>query len=220
MTPGRTRRPSWRRRQEAGHTRTAPNLPERQGFAQTMVSQRRGARASTADAYLRPARKRRNLRVVTGALVRRVTFTADAPPRATGVYVEIDGVTRHARARREVILAGGTINTPQLLMLSGIGPAAHLAEHGIPLVVDSPEVGANLQDHLVAGLAPAAHGGTLYGAESMGELARYLTTRRGMLTSNVGEAHGFVRTEVADRIGMPEGAARHRDHLRVGTVCR
>ncbi len=78
-------------------------------------------------------------------------------PRATGVYVEIDGVTRHAVARREVILAGGAVNTPQLLMLSGIGPAAHLAEHGIPVVVDSPDVGANLQDHLVAGLAPAAH---------------------------------------------------------------
>jgi choline dehydrogenase len=183
-----------------------------------MVSQRRGARASTADAYLRPARRRRNLRVVTGALVRRVTFdtpmrslsNADAvhragggEPRATGVYVEIAGVTRHALARREVILAGGAVNTPQLLMLSGIGPAEHLAEHGIRLVVDSPDVGANLQDHLVAGLAPAAHGGTLYGAERVGELARYLASRRGMLTSNVAEAYGFVRTEVADRAAMP-----------------
>ena len=153
---------------EAGHAVTPPNLPAGQGFSQTMVSQRRGARASTSDAYLRPARRRRNLRVVTGALVRRVTFDTptESPgggdePRATGVYVEIDGVTRHALARREVVLAGGAVNTPQLLMLSGIGPAAHLAEHGIPLVVDSPDVGANLQDHLVAGLAPAAHGGTL-----------------------------------------------------------
>src|SRR5690606_31433505 len=131
-------------------------------------------RASTADAYLRPAgRRRKNLRVVTGALVRRVTFALPAErvldsaesalTRATGVYVEIDGVTRQAVARREVVLAGGAVNTPQLLMLSGIGPAAHLAEHGIPLVVDSPDVGANLQDHLVAGLAPAAHGGTLFG---------------------------------------------------------
>ena len=184
---------------EAGHALTAPNLPEGQGFAQTMVSQHRGARASTADAYLRPARARKNLRVVTGALVRRVTFDTpsdDAVPRVTGVYVEIDGVTRQAVARREVILAGGAVNTPQLLMLSGIGPAAHLAEHGIPIVVDSPDVGANLQDHLVAGLAPAAKGGTLYGAEKVGELARYLTARRGMLTSNVAEAYGFVRTAV------------------------
>jgi choline dehydrogenase len=136
-----------------------------------------------------------------------VTFassTGDALPRATGVYVEIDGVTRKALARREVILAGGAVNTPQLLMLSGIGPAAHLAEHGIPIVVDSPDVGSNLQDHLVAGLAPAAHGGTLFGAEKAAELARYLTVRRGMLTSNVAEAYGFVRTEVADRTGMAD----------------
>lgn len=205
---------------EAGHPVTPPNLPAGQGFSQTMVSQRRGARASTADAYLRPAR-RRNLRVITGALVRRVTFDPPAEsvpdpaesvpdpaesvlPRATGVYVEIDGVTRHALARREVILAGGAVNTPQLLMLSGIGPAGHLADHGIPVVVDSPDVGANLQDHLVAGLAPAAHGGTLFGAEKAGELARYLTARRGMLTSNVGEAYGFVRTEVTDRTAMPD----------------
>jgi choline dehydrogenase len=188
---------------EAGHPVTAANLPEGQGFSQTMVSQHRGARASTADAYLRPASKRRNLRVVTGALVRRVTFEQDdGMPRATGVYVEIDGITRHALARREVILAGGAINTPQLLMLSGVGPAAHLAEHGIPVIVDAPEVGENLQDHLVAGLAPAARGGTLYGAEKVGQLAAYLTRRRGMLTSNVAEAYGFVRTPVADESGM------------------
>ncbi|MGZ8804968.1 MAG: GMC family oxidoreductase, partial [Microbacterium sp.] len=192
---------------EAGHAVTPPNLPAGQGFSQTMVSQHRGARASTADAYLRPAGSRRNLRVVTSALVRRVTFAPPAGsvlPRATGVYVEIDGVTRHAVARREVILAGGTVNTPQLLMLSGIGPGEHLADHGIPVVADSPDVGANLQDHLVAGLAPAAREGTLFGAERAGELARYLSTRRGMLTSNVAEAYGFVRTDVADRAGTPD----------------
>ena len=192
---------------EAGHTVTPPNLPEGQGFSQTMVSQRRGTRASTADAYLRPAGRRRNLRIVTSAFVRRVTFAPSAEgalPRATGVYVEIDGVTRQALARREVILAGGAVNTPQLLMLSGIGPAAHLADHGIPIVVDSPDVGSNLQDHLVAGLAPAAHGGTLFGAEKLGELARYVAARRGMLTSNVAEAYGFVRTEVADRADMAD----------------
>ena len=191
---------------EAGYPVTPPNLPAGQGFSQTMVSQRRGARWSTADAYLRPARGRRNLRVVTRALARRITWApreGDAPPRATGVYVDIAGIPRHAIARREVILAGGAVNTPQLLMLSGIGPAAHLAEHGIPLVVDSPEVGSNLQDHLVAGLAPAARGGTLHGADRPRQLARYLSARRGMLTSNVAEAYGFVRTEVADRVGAP-----------------
>ncbi|MFB7882595.1 GMC family oxidoreductase [Microbacterium sp. NPDC056057] len=193
---------------EAGHPVTPANLPEGQGFSQTMVSEHRGARASTADAYLRPAKGRRNLRVTTGAHVRRITFTAaeeDGEPRATGAYVDIDGITRHVRARREIVLSGGAVNTPQVLMLSGIGPAAHLAEHGIEVVVDAPDVGANLQDHLVAGLAPAAKGGTLYDAEKPAELARYLTARRGMLTSNVAEAYGFVRTEVAERTGAPAG---------------
>ncbi len=194
---------------EAGYAVTAPNLPEGQGFAQTMVAQRRGARASTADAYLRPARGRRNLRIVTGALVRTVTFDPgsgpSSTPRATGVYVDIDGISRHALARREVILCGGTVNTPQLLKLSGVGPADELAEHGIPVVVDAPGVGENLQDHLVAGLAPAAIGGTLYGAARVGELVKYVTQRRGMLSSNVAEGYGFVRTPIADRAGMPEG---------------
>jgi len=216
---------------EAGHPVTPPNLPAGQGFSQTMVSEHRGGRASTADSYLRPAKRRAGLRVVTGAHVRRVTFASSTgtgtgspgagsgaavgepgiagaepvEPRATGVYVDIDGITRHVRARREVVLSGGAINTPQLLMLSGIGPAAHLAEHGIDVVVDAPDVGANLQDHLVAGLAPAADAGTLYDAEKAIELVRYLTGRRGMLSSNVGEAYGFVRTPVADRAGMPQG---------------
>jgi choline dehydrogenase len=192
---------------EAGHVVTAPNLPAEQGFSQTMVSQHRGARASTADAYLRPARGRRNLRVVMNALVRRVTFdtSPSGAPRATGVYVEVGGITRHAHATHEVILAGGSVNTPQLLMLSGIGPSEHLDEHGIPVLVDAPEVGRNLQDHLVAGLAPEAVGGTLYTAESLGQLARYLGGRRGMLTSNVAEAYGFLRTEVADRAGVSPG---------------
>jgi len=212
---------------EAGHRVTPANHPEGQGFSQTMVTQRRGARASTADAYLRPARRRPNLRVVTGALVRRVTFRNDPStnsgtgatrsgtgatgsgngggPRATGVYVEIGGIVRHASALREVILAGGAVNTPQLLMLSGVGPAEHLAEHGIRLIADAPDVGANLQDHLVAGLAPEARGGTLFGAERVEQLGRYLSARRGMLTSNVAEAYGFVRTGVADRAGAPSG---------------
>ena len=189
---------------EAGHSVTPANLPTGQGFSQTMVTEHRGARASTADAYLRP--RPRNLRVVTGAHVRRVTFDRDAgTPRATGVYVDIDGTTRHATARREVVLAGGSVNTPQLLMLSGIGDAEHLAAHGIPLVVDAPDVGSHLQDHLVAGLAPAAVPGTLFGAERPGELAKYLTRRSGMLTSNIAEAYGFVRTSHAGRAGVPSG---------------
>lgn len=190
---------------EAGHPVTPANLPAGQGFSQTMVTQHRGARASTADTYLRPARGRPNLRIVTDALVTRVLFDDDdtgGGPRATGVYVRIDGVTRRVTAREEVVLAGGAINTPQLLLLSGIGPADALAGLGICPVVDAPEVGRNLQDHLVAGLAPAAHGGTLHTATRARHLAPYLARRRGMLTSNVAEAYGFVRTPVADEVGM------------------
>ncbi|RZI94216.1 MAG: glucose-methanol-choline oxidoreductase, partial [Microbacterium sp.] len=191
---------------ELGHPVTEANLPEGQGFSQTRVTQRGGARASTADAYLRPARRRPNLRIVTGALVHRVRFdTSGGTPEATGVELEVAGLRVQAHARREVVLCAGAVNTPQLLLLSGIGPAAHLAEHGLDLVADSPEVGQNLQDHLVAGLAPAAIGGTLYGAERVGQLGHYLARRRGMLTSNVAEAYGFVRTAVADATRMPPG---------------
>lgn len=190
---------------EAGHPVTPANLPAGQGFSRTMVTQHRGARASTADTYLRPARGRPNLRIVTDALVTRVLFDdgdTGGAPRATGVYVRIDGITRRVTAREEVVLAGGAINTPQLLLLSGIGPADALAGLGIRPVVDAPEVGRNLQDHLVAGLAPAAHGGTLHTATRARHLAPYLARRRGMLTSNVAEAYGFVRTPVADEVGM------------------
>jgi len=191
---------------ELGHEVTPANLPDRQGFSQTRVTQRSGARASTADAYLRPARRRPNLRIITDALVHRVDLdTSEVTPQATGVELQIDGIRVHARARREVILSAGAINTPQLLMLSGIGPADHLAEHGIDVRVDSPGVGRDLQDHLVAGLAPAARGGTLYGAERIGELGRYLARRRGMLTSNIAEAYGFIRTPEAAASGTPDG---------------
>ncbi len=191
---------------QAGFAVTAPNLPQGQGFSQTMVTQHRGARASTADSYLRPARRRRSLRIVTGALVRRVTFdSSTGVPRATGVYVDRDGIPRHAAARREVILAGGAVNTPQLLLLSGIGPSAQLSAHGIRTIVDAPEVGAGLQDHLVAGYAAPTRTGTLFAAQRPAELARYLLARRGMLTSNVAEAYGFVRTEVAERTAVPPG---------------
>ena len=191
---------------ELGHPVTPANLPENQGFSQTMVSQNRGARASTADAYLRPNAKRGNLRVVTGALVRRVTFDTDGDvPRATGVYVDIDGITRHAQCTREVVLCGGSVNTPQALMLSGIGDPTELAAHNIAVIADSPEVGKNLQDHLLSGIAVSATGGTLFRAETPAQLIAYLTRRRGMLTSNVGEAYGFIRTDVAERSGTPAG---------------
>jgi 4-pyridoxate dehydrogenase len=116
------------------------------GFGNSQYTIRNGRRSSTANAYLRPARKRRNLTVVTGAHVTRVIMSGT---RATGVEYVKDSLVERESAAREVILAAGTFATPQLLMLSGIGPAAHLREMGIAVLADLP-VGKNLQDHLAA----------------------------------------------------------------------
>jgi choline dehydrogenase-like flavoprotein len=159
------------------------------GFAQTPVTQRRGRRWSAADAYLRPAAGRPNLTVHTGAHVGRVTFEGD---RATGVEYGGTQVT----ARREVILSAGAIGSPQLLMLSGIGDADHLRTVGIEPVKELPAVGRNLQDHLASAAVlhcPAEI--TLYDAQAFRHLVRYLLTKRGLLTSNVGEAVAFITTE-------------------------
>ncbi|EGD42647.1 oxidoreductase, GMC family [Nocardioidaceae bacterium Broad-1] len=177
--------------EQAGFTRGRANGPNPEAYVETMVTQRRGARWSTAAAYLKPAARRANLNVVTGAQVSRVVFDGR---RATGVEAIVDGQQTTVTARREVILSGGAINTPQLLMLSGIGPAAHLKDLGIEIVQDAEEVGENLTDHLVAGLGWEVEQGSLATAESLRHLANYLLRRRGMLTSNVGEAYGFLRS--------------------------
>jgi choline dehydrogenase-like flavoprotein len=177
---------------QAGFAVERANRPEPDGFSQTMVTQRRGARFSVADGYLRPIRRRSNLTVRTGVQVRRVLFDGR---RAVAVECSTpDGRTRTASARREIALCAGAINTPQLLLLSGIGGADQLAAQGIPLVADRPAVGQNLQDHLVAGLIVRTSGGTLLDAQRPAEIARYLVRRAGMLTSNVAEAYGFVRS--------------------------
>ncbi len=177
--------------QECGHRVEEPNQPEPQGFCETRVTQRRGARWSTADAYLKPIRKRRNLTVVTEATATRVVFAGD---RAIGV--EFDGKKGRAvaTARKEVVLCAGAINTPQLLMLSGIGDSDQLTRHGIVGIAHSPEVGANLLDHLVVPLGFDVPYDSLFGAQKPLELLNYFLRRRGMLTSNVGEAYGFVRS--------------------------
>jgi len=116
-----------------------------EGFARgEQTIDARGRRVSAATAYLGPAKSRRNLEVRSGVQVHRVVFEGK---RCVGVEIEQDGETKVIRARREVILSGGAYNSPHLLMLSGIGPAAHLAEHGIPLVHESRGVGRNLQEH-------------------------------------------------------------------------
>ena len=180
---------------QCGFPAAQPNSPAPEGFCETVVTQQRGARCSTADAYLKPAMGRNNLSVLTAATATRVVFDGT---RAVGVEFERPGQSQAqtwvATARREVVLCGGAVNSPQLLMLSGIGDREHLADHGIDVVHESREVGQNLIDHLVAGLGFAVGAGSLFAAEKPKELVNYLLRRRGMLTSNVGEAYGFLRS--------------------------
>jgi choline dehydrogenase len=153
------------------------------------VSQDRGVRSSTARGYLDPVASRSNLRIEALATVSRIEL---AGGRAIGVRYRRDGVELHARGA--VILAAGAIGSPALLLRSGIGPAGHLESLGIPVALDLPGVGANLQDHLAIGImhhlgAPLS----LASASRLDHLLRYLVLRRGPLTSNVAEAGAFVR---------------------------
>jgi choline dehydrogenase len=176
---------------QCGFPAAQPNSPAPEGFCETVVTQRRGTRYSTADAYLKPAMGRKNLSVLTGATATRVVFDGT---RAVGVEYQRDGQSWVADARREVVLCGGAVNSPQLLMLSGIGDREHLGDHGLDTVHHSPEVGRNLLDHLVTPLGFGVGGDSLFAAEKPKELVNYLLRRRGMLTSNVGEAYGFLRS--------------------------
>ncbi|MFR9749480.1 GMC family oxidoreductase [Nocardia sp. 004] len=177
--------------EEAGYRVEPPNRPHPEGFSQTMVNQRGGRRWSTADAYLRPAIRRSNLTVRTAAQATRVLFDGI---RAVGVEYLQDGNIRTVTARREVVLCGGAINSPQLLMLSGIGDRDELTRHGIQVRHHAPDVGANLQDHLAASIGYSVPGDSLFTAEEPRQLLAYLIRHRGMLTSNLGEAYGFVRS--------------------------
>ena len=168
-----------------------------EGAAAIQLNVRAGRRVSTARGYLHPARKRPNLRVVTGALVRRVLVEQR---RAVGVDVTLqDGTAVRIPAAREVVLCAGSIATPHLLMLSGIGDAAALAGHGISSVLHRPAVGQNLQDHLIARLSCRTRpAGTLN--EIMASRLRitsmalgYALRRRGPMAVGATEATLFAR---------------------------
>jgi choline dehydrogenase len=187
---------------EAGYAVSSDLNGERQeGFGALDMTVREGVRASTANAYLRPSMKRPNLKVVTHALASRVAFDGR---RAVGVHYRRDGRELKAGARREVILCGGPINSPQLLKLSGVGPAAELGAFGIDVVANRPGVGENLQDHLeftfqVASKQPItlfSHTGlirrALIGAE-------WLLRGKGLGASNHFEAGGFIRSRAGVR---------------------
>jgi choline dehydrogenase-like flavoprotein len=178
------------------------NGPEQDGVSPVQVTQRNGRRWSAADGYLRPVMKRPNLEVLTKRLVEAVELRDG---RAVGVRLAGGEVVR---ADREVILAAGSIGSPQLLMLSGIGPAGHLRDVGVTVVCDLPGVGANLQDHpYVTCVWEATVPESLYGADKPRPLLEWVLRKTGPLTSTVAEAFAFVRS----RPGLP--AADLQFHL-------
>jgi len=180
---------------QAGHPLTEDfNGPRQRGFGFYQVTQDNGRRCSAAHAYLKPARKRNNLTVVTKALAQKILLSGR---EATGVRALVRGKTREFEGAN-VILSGGAVNSPQLLMLSGIGPADHLAENGIEVRHALPGVGRNLQDHLDICTLVACREPVSYDHlnEALAGI-RYLLTRGGPVSSNIAEAGGFVVSRLA-----------------------
>jgi len=181
---------------QAGYPATDDyNGHQQEGFGPFEMTVWRGQRWSTANAYLRPALKHANCDLVRGFVTRVVIEEG----RAVGVEVVIKGRKEVVRARAEVILAASSINSPKILMLSGIGPAAHLAARGIAVVADRPGVGQNLQDHLELYIQMAASQPVslykywhLFGKAWVG--ARWLLNRSGPGASNQFESCGFIRS--------------------------
>jgi choline dehydrogenase-like flavoprotein len=196
------------------------------GLGVYQVTQKNGERWSAARAYIEPNRSRPNLKVVTGAQARRILFDGK---RAIGVEFSRDGKPQSIRARGEVILSSGALQSPQLLMLSGIGNAAELKSLGIGVVHHSPGVGQNLQDHIDFAFSYRSNSLENFGVSFAGfrrlwkEIGRYRSKGVGMITSNVAECGGFLKTEpdlpVPDiqlhfSLGMADdhGRARHLGH--------
>ena len=168
------------------------NGAEQEGAGVYQVTCNKGRRWSVDKAYLEPVRHRDNLDVETGAFATRILVEGE---RASGVTYRAHGREVTAYADREVLLCGGAINSPQLLMLSGIGPAAHLREHGIDVVADLAGVGQQLQDHPTAPMIWHTRGVTdLAELSNMRNLMRWKARGTGPLASNVGEGGGFVKS--------------------------
>jgi choline dehydrogenase len=174
------------------------NRGDNEGCCAFHVNQKRGRRVSTARAFLKPVLDRPNLRLETGCLVEGVVFDRK---RATGVRWKQNGQARMARCRSEVILAAGSIGSTQILLLSGVGPAAHLQQHGIPVVLDRPGVGANLQDHLQLRMIYKVDGITTLNERYHAPLgfarmlAEYALFRRGPLTMAPSQLGLFTRSD-------------------------
>jgi len=179
----------------AGFARTDDfNGGAQEGFGLYQVTQRNGARCSAAAAYLHPVLSRENLHLVTGAMTTRVVLDG---ARAVGVEYRHRGALVRAGAAN-VILSGGAINSPQVLMLSGIGPADHLRERGVAVAHDHAGVGANLQDHLdICTLVRSTKAITYDRINDVAVALRFLFRRDGIGSSNIAEAGGFLRSRLA-----------------------
>lgn len=205
--------------ESAGIPRTADyNSVAAEGAAPTQLNTRRGVRCGAGPAYLHPAQKRQNLEIRTGTLVTRVLFEGR---RAIGVEALQDGQVRTFRARREVVICAGAVRSPQLLELSGIGSPQLLQKMGVAVVVARPQVGENLQDHLMPTIGfqcnvPDTVNDLLANPLRMlREIARYVIFRRGLFTTSTLTGLAFVRSrpglsypDVRIQIGLSSGTSR------------
>jgi len=208
------------------------NAAEQDGVGVYELTQREGKRCSTALGYLHPAMERPNLTVVPYMQATRVLFEGT---RAVGVEATQLGQLSEFRATREVLLCGGAYNSPQLLMLSGVGPAEHLALRQIEVLLDHPQVGQNLQDHPAAGAAwstdqPVSLLVAALPDTAQEHLEAFTQNGQGPLTSNIGEGGGFIRTRpglpapnaqfhLAPVMFIDEGLADPPDHGMLLSVC-
>ena len=201
------RNPLYRAFIEAGHQAGYPltedyNGCQQEGFGRMDMSVKNGIRWSTANGYLKPSLSRPNLRLEMHALTTRILFE---DKRAVGVqYIDKAGRTVEARAEREIIISSGPVNSPKLLMLSGIGPAEHLREHGIEVLHDLPGVGENLHDHLELWIQqectqPVSLNGILNPLGKLWIGAQWLLFKKGLGATNHFESNGYIRS----RPGIP-----------------
>ncbi|MBD6617684.1 choline dehydrogenase [Komarekiella sp. 'clone 1'] len=168
------------------------NAAAQEGVGFYQVTQKNGKRHSAAVAYLNSILHRKNLTIQTNAQAIRILF---AGTQAIGLIYIQNGITHEIKIAKEVILSGGAINSPQLLMLSGIGPGDRLKSLGIPVIIDLPGVGQNLQDHLSVPLTyKCTKPLTLANAENLQNFLTYLFFKKGPLTTNVAEAGAFFKT--------------------------
>jgi choline dehydrogenase len=176
------------------------NRPDQYGLGYMCRTIKNGRRQSAAVAFLKPARGRPNLRVITDSTVHRVLFEKQ---RAVGIQCAPAAASRNElrtyRAQRDIIVCAGTLQSPQILQLSGIGPAEHLQAHHIPVVVDLPGVGANLREHWCTWMnfrmaQPLSYNREFSGLRLAGNLLRYVLTHKGIMASSSHDINGFLKT--------------------------